>query len=569
MLSMSSAVAAVTPTVLQDFYLARISPDGRYIISQTNGSMQIHDQQTGTDYTYIGGDMDEQGRFLDYSLGHGRSCSSTGVIVGATAVDGTPSYWKDGEWHTVAGLEQYPSVYFNDITDDGKMIVGDLSNLANESEYDGTMLVPAIWEDINGDGSYSKMTMLPRPTLDWFNQAPQYITAIGVDYAGNVIAGQIVDCNGFYIYPIVWTKNDSGEWAFSYPTQNLFNPSGIEIPAAPGDSPNQPQPQDYMTEEEAAAYQAAMDEWMNNGWQGDAPNPANYMTAEEIAAYNAAVDSYNAAAEAWQTAYDSFYGAVEQIIAESPNFVFNDIVFAPNGKTMYSTVEKAGASFWDPSETGAFQYNFTDGSHVQLPMSTNGISVTQAFDDGTVIGNTPVGFMSYMPSQAYIKLPTDTDFQLYYDYLKTANPEIAEYMTANMAHDVETVDEDYNPMVIEGLVCTGFPYASNDLSTLAFGNMNMFWIDEHEYTTTVFTGIESGIKDIAASKNSLAVKAQKGGIFTIAGQAAAIAVYDMSGRQVYAAANPGSVISTGLNSGVYIAKVTDVKGADTIVKVMF
>ena len=50
-----------------------------------------------------------------------------------------------------------------------------------------------------------------------------------------------------------------------------------------------------MTEENAAAYQAAIDEFIASGYTSPYPNAEDYMTQEAIEEYNKATEVYNEA----------------------------------------------------------------------------------------------------------------------------------------------------------------------------------------------------------------------------------------------------------------------------------
>lgn len=561
----AGAASGATPETIENFYLQGISPDGRYIVSVKDGELTIKDQQTGQIYDYLGDDMT-----TDYSVGLGNVFSSNGIMVGSTTYDGDAAYWRDGEWHQIASAAKYPMRFTNAITTDGTMIVGDVSNLDNTLGNDGTMMIPVYWLDNDGDGIYESENLLPWPETDVFGGHPQYVNALSVSADGSVIAGQVVEESGFYIYPILWKKNSEGSYEYSYPGSELFNPNHLDIPTNPGPQPEGPEYQDYMTAEELAAYQAAYNEWMMT-WEGDAPEPISYMTPEEAAAYQAAVTAYNDAYTTWYTAWDAYITVFYEIIDASPNYVFNVSLISPNGKYLAGVASKAGETYWDPSMNYTVQLDLETGASKVFPTTQN-VSASAIMDDGSMLGTNYFDMMSTtMPTQGYIYKAGADDFVLLYDYFKTADPSVATWMEENLKHDIETIDAEYNPITIEGVLVTGTPLCTPDMSTVTLAVFPyVFWTAEYDYISYVIGGLESGIKETVGDiSSSLTLKASKGGVFTLSGDARSLTVYDLNGRTVYTSAQPATVIETGLGSGVYVAKAIDAQGNPVVAKVVF
>lgn len=561
----AGAASGMTPETIENFYLQGISPDGRYLVSVKDGEVTIKDQETGKIYDYVG-----DGMTTHYSAGYGNFFSENGVMVGSTTYDGDAAYWSNGEWHQIASASKYPMRFTNGITSDGTMIVGDVSNLGNTLGNDGTMIIPVYWLDNDGDGIYESENFLPWPETDIFGGHPQYVNALSVSADGSVISGQVVEELGFYIYPILWKKNSEGAYEYSYPGSELFNPEKLDIPTNPGPQPDAPRYQDYMTPEELAAYQAAYNEWMTT-WEGDAPEPISYMTAEEAAAYQAAVIAYNEAYTNWYTVWEAYMEVFYKIINASPNYVFNASFLSPNGKYLAGVAIKEGETFWDPSMHYSVQFDLETGASKVFPTTQN-VAASAIMDDGSMLGTNYFDMMSTtMPTQAYIYKAGADDFVLLYDYFKTADPSVATWMEENLKHDIETIDADYNPVTIEGVIVTGTPFCTPDMSTITLAVFPyVFWTAEYEYISYVIGGLESGIKETVGNiKSSLTLKASKGGVFTLSGDARSLTVYDLNGRTVYTSAQPAAVIETGLGSGVYVAKAIDAQGNPVVAKVVF
>lgn len=561
----SGSVQAATPQKIENFNITCVSPDGRYVVSELYGAVVIiKDLQQDKDYVYAC----EEG-VTDYSIGHGNAFSDNGIMVGSTVFDGDAAYWRDGEWHQIEVAKKYPMRFTNAITKDGSMIVGDVWNLENTLGNDGLMMVPSFWLDADGDGVYESETLLPYPDKDLFNGIPQYVNAINVSGDGKVIVGQVVASSGFFIYPIAWKQDAEGKYQYYYPGIELFNPNHLEIPQDPGPQPSMPNEDDYMTAEQLEAYNAAYMEWAMNGYEGVMPEKKDFMSPEQKAAYEAAYAAYVEAQNIWYPKYLAFEEASNAIMRTSPNYVFNTCSMSRNGKYMAQVCTQEGEEYWDPSFNYTMQFDLENGTVKKFPASQN-VAPYEVLDNGTVLGAEFFSMMSStMPSQAYIANAENSEYALLADYLKTADPATYQWLDENMRFNVETVDADYNLVTLENYLVTGTPHCSADMSTIALSIYPvMFWESDYEALSVIITGLQSGVKDVIG-KADIALKASKGGVFTIDGEATSLTVYDLNGRTVFATNAPASIVETGLGSGLYIAKATDAKGNTSVVKVAF
>lgn len=561
-----SMAAAVTPSVINDFALQKVSPDGNFIASEYYGSVIIRNVLTTQEWAYY---PDEENPNIDYSIGHGNAFSNTGIMVGSINMNGGGTYWKDGQWNVIDPAANYEMAYTNAITKDGRIIVGEVSNTANQDGQMGYMLVPVMWEDADGDGSYEKETILPHPELDLFGRVPQYCTALACSADGSVIVGQVVDYGGQYHYPIMYTKDGSGQWQYSYPGIDLFNPNHLELPEDPGEfTLENPAPEDYMGEEQKAAYQAAIDAWIENGYEGDYPDYHDYMTDEQKAAYEAAKADYDAQLAVWNEKYDAYSEVFNAIISDSPQYIFNAVRISANGKLMFNNAEQPGESYWDPSTKYAMLFNLSDGSIKKFPATQN-VSATEILGDGMMLGTNVADFFATAPSQGYIYKPGMDDFMLIQDYFKTADPAVYTWMEENMKVSYESIDEEYNPIVVSDVIVSGAPFCNDDATTIGLWVYpSFFWEAEYESYTYLLTGLESGLNDILADKaDKLVIKGAEG-VITLSGAANDLTVYDLGGRLVYSAAAPAQQVKTGLGAGLYLVRATDANGNAVVAKVV-
>ena len=80
-----------------EFYFDKMSPDGKVLATQTQGTVYVYDGETDEYFEYV---ASEDAVTEYYAIGIGNCISNNGIIVGSVN-DATSAYWKDGEWHTL------------------------------------------------------------------------------------------------------------------------------------------------------------------------------------------------------------------------------------------------------------------------------------------------------------------------------------------------------------------------------------------------------------------------------------------------------------------------------------
>ncbi|MDE7120027.1 MAG: hypothetical protein K2O10_05410, partial [Muribaculaceae bacterium] len=289
MLMMASAAIASqgaekkAPQFLSNYVLQAVSPNGQWTVSELYGNVTLINIATGAETAFK---ADETGT-KNYTVGTGNALSNDGLLICSSGSTSYGEYYEDGEWKQLkVGTAKNSNSFPNGVTPDGKRICGNIG-LHETSFDDVTMCVPAIW-DRQADGTFGDYVLLPHPNDDYFGRAPQYIKAIAISDDGHTVVGQITDCRGFLAYPIVYTENAKGEWSYSLPTAGTFNPNNVAIPEYPGESPNPPQAENYMTADQIAAYNEARNAWAASGYQQDLyPEYVDYMSADKRAQYEA------------------------------------------------------------------------------------------------------------------------------------------------------------------------------------------------------------------------------------------------------------------------------------------
>lgn len=333
---MASAAFAVEPQIYDELYSVGISPDGKTMVSATETTFTIVNLETGQKTEFEG-----NGTVDSYSLGQGNAFSSAGVIVGS-GIDGRAAYYQEGEWVDLNTPHPEFTSCADGITADGTRICGNVG-MAKMSIDDipTPMQVPAVW-DLKSDGTYGDAVVLPYPEKDFSGRVPTYVTAMAISDDGKTVVGQVYDYSGGYISLIFYTLGDDNQWSYNTEFNRLVNPDNVTFPEDPGECPTGPDANDYLTEEQRAAYQAAVDVYYEEiaagNYDAQYPEMTDFMSPEQKAAYEAALAAYQVAQEEWQAKFTAYYTVFEQATVNAKSIVFNNVKLTPDGKTAVSTI---------------------------------------------------------------------------------------------------------------------------------------------------------------------------------------------------------------------------------------
>lgn len=552
--------AADNPQVLSYASINHISPNGRYAVSEVYGTMVIYDFEADKTYTY---EADEEQGFY-YSSGLGNCISNDGIVLLSTQNDNDAAYWQNGEIKQlpVTGVTGVINLA-NGITPDGSRICGSLG--VHEMSLDNaTMLVPVFWNR-NADGSYADYVLLPHPEKDVLGEAPQYITANAISDDGTVIAGQIMSGNGMLCYPIVYTLGQDGEWTYSQPAADTFNPNNIEIPENPGDGPTPPNATDFMSDDKKAEYEADYDAWIAGGYAGEMPNADDYLTEEQKAEYDAAFAEYETASAAWQEQASAYYEALGEVLQTSTSFEFNNVFVSPDGKfAAYSAaveIEDPTSWFGFSTVNMPWQIKLADNSVTKYDTG-NTMTVTCVANDGYMLASNGMG---NIPTKAYVLKDGQTTDLI--DYINSISPEMGAWAVENMTHEVFEYDFENDEEIPVEYFFGGIPVASYDMKKL------ITWTDTPwDYMLTCeayyFDFTEAlGITDVTG-KTPVKVAFDAEGNLQLSEGVASVAVYNINGACVASAANPGSIMDCALPHGVYIVNATAADGTTSTFKLI-
>ncbi len=550
-----------TPTLYPDASFQRISNDGRYIVSDVMGTVKIFDLVSGSVEEFY--EDYENGN--SYSIGLGNCFTADGSILlgNSLAAETDASYLKDGKWHSLAVPDENMSNYANGITPDGSRICGSVGAHEISLEDATTMLLPAYW-DRNADGSYGEYHMLPHPTKDLFGEVPQYITAIAISIDGKTIVGQMTFSSGMMVIPVVYTQNNEGEWSYSLPTKDLFNPDELEPVENPGDGPEWPNYESYMTEDEMNAYNNALAEWYQT-WEGDYPSFEDFMSEEEKEAYQTAMDNFNTLNQAWEEKFYAFLDYQQAVIEASPNFLFNNVLLSVDNKQIVGTLESE-----DPN---ADPFGWGRPARLYTPCTVDlATSELNKFDIGTSalasgVAENGVIFahngQNSVPMIGYII--QDGNSQTIDSYISSKNASYGEWIKKNMTHEV-IVDYDWenDEDIVEEFTFTGMPIATPDLGVIAVWN-NCPWDGTLYAEGAIFDmTVTSGIAVIGGEQKDLTI--DENGALNIPAGFVSVNVYNLAGACVKTIDVTAGSVDLNLGNGVYIVKGARNDGSSSVIK---
>lgn len=551
--ALAACGVASAQTVLNDFSVQRISPDGKVLVSEIYGNLAIqylNDDAKRTPGQQFFFEASMEGT-TSYSCGLGNAIGHNGtdyVVLASTDYNLDAAYFSGGEWHQLNVGENNTNLCMaNGITPDAKRICGGIGLTGFGVIDDAQMLAPAYW-DMNQDGTYGEYHLLPYPAKDFTGRTPQYVTAVSISADGRTIWGQVVDYSGMIMDPIVYTQDADGNWTYTLPVHHLLNPDNVQLPEWPGEfTKEQPVATDYMTEAKAAEYAVAMQAYYDSGYdQSLYPNAADYMTADQITAYNAAVDEYNAAATEYNDKVSAYYEVLQPIMDAAPRFSFNSVAVNAEAKQHYTTqtllIENPDSWFgYDEIPEPVLIDKEGNITHFE---NAAGKQNCDMLNDGTLLACSATlteGFAlvnnAFVPFADYIK-----GLNASADWIAEATTFIDEQATFSVEEIVGEDPETGEPILGESvMVLPGVPAAAADGSLLACWCENIW-----DYSTTADSFYFVPVK---GEGNSVGNLTESGVVRT--------ELYDLQGRRVQGNAAPG----------VYVQKSIKADGTVTAAKV--
>ena len=533
-----AAVLATVPTfaaepenwdgveVLPNFYVHKTSHDGNQLVGESeNGGTVYYNRTTGEAYYYANCDF-----------GRGYVVSDKGWIVGSELLDvanqtNVAVIMKEGNIEVPDIFKSCVTSNIHSITPDGSRICGVINPGTNNRPF---------YCDIDGSGNLGAIQYLPTPDKDFFGARPQYCSATWISDDGKTIAGQVIDARGLFSYPIIYTQTSQNEWNYSFPSQPLFNPQGLEVPEPLGEFDEEfpdavyPDVENYISPDKMDAWQEALNQWSLNNYD-EALNPydhlQDFMTEEKYTEYFEAEIYYNACQDEYNEMNELYWERMIQLADESVLFVRNAMAISSNGKWLASSGEvlKAGATganesdyYYDP-----YLFNLETREIKNIGIENLDLVTNQVLLDGTVLCSTPVA--NVLPPRSYIYKADRGETISIYDYVNGVNSTDGWWMESYLTGDIQVSETAFQRATITGMVAT-----SQDLSSIyggvlysALGNATMF-------ITYMMDGLPAGIEEIESAQ----------------GDDGSYTVYSLQGVKVMHTTNAADL--NNLSKGIYV-----------------
>ena len=476
-------------TVIADVYGQKISSNGDVIVGLVgDGGSVVYTRSTKTaDY------------YPEFDYGRGHVASDNGWIVGCQLFENIGTNLgiiaKDGNCSTPEILKNFDSSNIHSITPDGTRVCGVVSG-----ENKGYDYVP-FYSDMDADGNLSEINYLPIPDKDFFGYRPQYVTATWINSDGTVIAGQVKDMRGFFLYPILFTQDASGDWEFSLPSQNEFNPNHLPVPSPVGDIeeefPDAPYPdmKDFM---DPVKYK----EFLEDGEPYEYID--EYMTPDQLEAYENALNKYWEAQEEYNLLFENYMAQYWNILDTSlvsSYMIQNALALSADGKWLATSFTE----FIPMGETTGEHYipylcNLETGEWTKCIRSDYNMHVNQVLPGGvTVFNNISNG---WVPASTYLYYPSSNKSVTLFDDLAKNNPVYAEWIEGNLKGDVILGQNPDGTLEFGTLTVTGQAAISEDFTTVAAG-VDGYTLNYQMYFTYIFADVEAGVENIIASQDPL------------------------------------------------------------------
>ena len=526
----SFAADFADPTTLTDAYIQKISPNGKYAVSNLSANaLSIYNLETGDVFSYRTTDeySPEQYRF-----GIGQSISNNGILVGGQT-DATAEYWKDGVWYllSTAGRESFANAA-NAISNDGGRICGILGAGEFSFDEDVLMAVPCIW-DAEGDG-YGEPVILPYPERDFLGRVPQYVKAIDISGDGNTVIGEVVDATGKFHYPILYKIDEEGNWTYDIPHEDLLLPEGFVLPEDPGAfTGEEPYAPNYMTDEQFEAYNEALNKFYM-GELDEMPNCLDYMSGEEKELFIELQAKY----DEWKEKFDAWNNGIDELYDYAPAYQDNSMRISNDGLTYGCTIaHQSGPWSMMPSTYHVWLFDMNSDKITKYEEQDD-LCLTYLANGGICVASTPAT-MSDASNSFILK---DGNITGMYDWMNSKVPEYAAWMKENMEFEYMAFDEDYNRVLMKEFF-TGHAVSTPDLTVMALSVNNIgFPEDDSVWEDPDFTPI-IGYGYIFNLNVGTAVSA-------VRPAAEGKVIYDLSGRQLKEISSPGIYIINGEKKAV-------------------
>ena len=476
--------------VLPNFYCHKVSHDGKQLVGESeNGGTVYYNRSTGEAYYYDSCDF-----------GRGYVVADNGWVVGSELLDvenqtNTAVIMVGGEVIVPTPFRRMVTSNIHSITPDGRRVCGVINTGVGPQNQ-------PYYCDIDAQGNFGELIMLPTPEKDFFGARPQYCTATWITTDGKKIAGQVIDSRGLFSYPIVYTENEEGIWSYGFPSQSLFNPKGLEVPAPLGDFDEEypdavyPNAENYISADKREAWEEALAEWERNNYAEELDpysHLGDYMTPEKMQEFVEAEVYYQICQDEYSEKNEAYWERMIALADESVLFIRNAMALSPDGKWLASSGEVLRTDITEGSEVDYYYdpylFNLETGENKNIGIENMDLVTNQVTDNGTVICATPVA--NVLPPRSYIYQPETDKTVSIYDYVNGLSNLDGWWMETYLTGEVQVSETGYQRTTITGLVA-----ASEDLSTICGGVLYSALGNNTMFITYMMDGLNAGVEEL-------------------------------------------------------------------------
>ena len=283
--------------------------------------------------------------------------------------------------------------------DDGSFLAGNVSFIERFQDEGVHTQQPVIWYR-NASGEYDLYEKLPFNKIDFSKRPAQGAYILGVSCDGLRIFGRAIDYSGLVYLPVMWERSSaqSKDWSYKeFCTDYEFNKEK-PVPEWPQYKPAEPDATEYWSEEEAEAYNKALELYNDSVKKADWTLPADER--EPYPTYDPRKhkdDFFDKSTPEGIERYNSYAEAYNVYVAEGE--VFNDSVSLFNDRFYdYITEDRFNILNMSISQNGKYMVTTTRHKSVVINSDTEEVTAinegyypTAVLDDGTVFLGQIVG----------------------------------------------------------------------------------------------------------------------------------------------------------------------------------
>lgn len=506
--------------VLLDSYGHSISSDGSYSTGEVLSAEGCWGRNNTTGEVFF---------FENASFGAGNHITKDKISVGTdmSVMKGVfllPG--DDSKVMQIPSLGKYYESYVHGINWDGTRLVGILSlgggNVDEVNPDLQKMSYFPFYCNVDPETlTVSDPIFLPVPERDFFDLVPQYCTAYWISDDATTILGQVIDNSGSYIYPIVYKQGANGEWAYSLPSEKLFNPDGMEIPKWPVPAMEQPQAADYIGNPELKKlFEELLQEYLNGESTIDpymlldpaAAGPDALMNEEEFQKYyedsQKYLDYYNTV---YQKEMDVYYEAYSRFISKSTRFLQSNMAMDRSGKLIGQSRIVTRFSGTDPiTYYNPVVFDLENATWKIYGDDLSQLEINQILPDGTLIATTSKPGMTspdLTPQHSYVCAPGSDNFITIENYIKNSNPDFYQWYEDYLHHEVPIGYDSKGNLIYKDMIVSGIVAVNDDFTALSGGVDTWSWdFDLGDYITYFFTNMvspDAAVDSLESDKNNI------------------------------------------------------------------